>query len=56
MIARPTAFVEAMKHRRGEQYSAFVNSYNEEPAPGLRINTIKLDMDKVAVVMPERTE
>ncbi|MGZ9582930.1 RsmB/NOP family class I SAM-dependent RNA methyltransferase [Paenibacillus marinisediminis] len=56
MIALPTAFVEAMKYRMGEHYSAFINSYNEEPASGLRINTIKLDMDKLAVLMPELTE
>ena len=42
MRTLPTAFVEAMKKRLEDQYPVFMDSYDEEPAAGLRLNTLKI--------------
>lgn len=46
MRTLPTAFVEAMKKRLADEYSAFMNSYDEESVSGLRINTLKMTLDE----------
>ncbi len=40
----PESFMERMKNILGDGYNSFISSYNEEKQPGLRINTLKLDI------------
>ncbi|MGL5435413.1 MAG: RsmF rRNA methyltransferase first C-terminal domain-containing protein [Lachnospiraceae bacterium] len=39
----PEAFLDNMKQLLGEEYDAWLASYDEEPVPGLRINLTKCD-------------
>lgn len=48
----PTAFVNAMKQRLGEEFEAFMKSYEEIVRAGIRINTIKTQIDKVIAHLP----
>lgn len=45
MRTLPTAFVEAMKKRLADEYSAFMDSYEEEPVAGIRINPLRITTD-----------
>lgn len=40
----PESFMERMKNILGDGYNSFIVSYNEEKQPGLRINTLKLNI------------
>ncbi|MCI9080164.1 MAG: RNA methyltransferase [Lachnospiraceae bacterium] len=40
----PESFIERMKIILGNGYNSFISSYNEEKQPGLRINTLKLNI------------
>lgn len=41
----PESFIERMKNLLGDGFNSFISSYNEEKQPGLRINTLKLDIE-----------
>ena len=43
MIQLPDKFVEMMKGLLGDEYDAFLKSYEEDRALGLRINPLKAD-------------
>ncbi len=46
----PESFMKRMKNILGDGYNSFISSYNEDKQPGLRINTLKLnikDKDKL---------
>jgi len=40
----PESFMKRMKNLLGDGYNSFISSYNEEKQPGLRINTLKLNI------------
>ena len=44
MIELPEAFINKMEELLGEQYSGFIESYNERANQGLTVNTLKIDI------------
>jgi NOL1/NOP2/sun family putative RNA methylase len=48
----PKAYLESMEHRLGDEYDAFIASYNDPPTVGLRVNTLKLPPDHFASLSP----
>jgi len=43
----PTLFLERMKGMLGEEYEAFMASYDQERYQAFRVNTLKADRDKL---------
>lgn len=48
----PIQFLERMKKMLGEEYEEFLASYEQERAYGMRINTLKLDVDSALKLLP----
>lgn len=48
----PSAFLARMKDMLGEEYSAFLNSYDSQRKFGLRVNTLKLSSQEFAEIAP----
>lgn len=53
IITLPEAFQEKMKKLLGEEYEAFVQSYENERVQGLRFNTLKADIKEALEQIPE---
>lgn len=52
MINLPAAFTERMKQMLGEEYEAFIASYEKERSQGLRVNGLKADPAEFARTAP----
>ncbi|WP_028546431.1 RsmB/NOP family class I SAM-dependent RNA methyltransferase [Paenibacillus taiwanensis] len=52
MKALPTAFLGAMSSRLGEEYPSFMDSYHHAPYAGLRVNTLKMEVDQFKKLFP----
>ncbi len=52
MIDLPEKFIKRMQERLGKDYPAFLASYREDPAKGLRINTLKLSKEEFFAIAP----
>jgi len=48
----PHDFLEKMKSLLGKDFEAFVRSYEEERAQGLRVNPLKISVDRFAEISP----
>lgn len=48
----PSAFLARMKDMLGEEYSAFLDSYDSPRKFGLRVNTLKLSAQEFAETAP----
>ncbi len=48
----PPAFLERMKKYLGDDYAAFLASYDQPPNIGLRINTLKISPETFAAISP----
>ena len=48
----PSAFLTRMKDMLGEEYPAFLNSYDSPRKFGLRVNTLKLSSQEFAEIAP----
>lgn len=53
MIKLPEAFQKKMKRLLGEEYEAFVQSYENERVQGLRFNTLKTDIEEALTQVPQ---
>ena len=42
----PEAFLKEMEQLLGDEYEAYIKSYEEEWKPGLRVNTLKLSPEE----------
>ena len=40
----PESFMKRMKNILGDGYNSFISSYNEDKQPGMRINTLNLNI------------
>ena len=49
----PIKFLEKMKNVLGDEYEAFIKSYDESKKSALRINTLKGDCEKLFSVLGE---
>ncbi|MCY9515061.1 RsmB/NOP family class I SAM-dependent RNA methyltransferase [Paenibacillus apiarius] len=52
MKSLPTAFVQTMQKRLGEQFEEFMKSYSQEPHAGIRANGLKLDAAALQNIVP----
>lgn len=52
MIDLPEAFKERMKAQLGEEYQAFINSYNLPARRGIRVNTLKISVEEFKKISP----
>ncbi|MCM3340350.1 RsmB/NOP family class I SAM-dependent RNA methyltransferase [Paenibacillus sp. MER TA 81-3] len=52
MKSLPTAFVQTMQKRLGEQFDEFMKSYNQESYAGIRANGLKLDAASLQNIVP----
>ncbi|MCG7406068.1 RsmF rRNA methyltransferase first C-terminal domain-containing protein [Paenibacillus sp. ACRRX] len=52
MKVLPTAFLDAMSSRLGDEYQSFINSYHHAPYAGLRVNTIKMEVAQFKELFP----
>jgi NOL1/NOP2/sun family putative RNA methylase len=50
--ALPKAYLESMRHLLVEEYSSFYESYNQPPLNGLRVNTLKITIDRFKQISP----
>ena len=48
----PAAFLERMAHLLGDEYAAFLASYNATPSLGLRVNTLKIAPEVFRQIAP----
>ena len=48
----PEDFLERMKQRLGERFPAFLRSYGQQPARGLRVNTLKITRAEFEKISP----
>ena len=48
----PAAFLARMQALLGEEYGAFLATYEEAPRTGLRVNTLKLSPERLAGLLP----
>ncbi len=51
-VKLPEAFLNRMRDMLNEDYEAFVRSYDEERAYGLRVNPLKCDKERFTEIMP----
>lgn len=56
MTALPEKFKARMKQQLGSEYEAFIASYCEPPVRGIRVNTLKVSVEKLRELIPWRTE
>lgn len=52
MIQLPQEFIDRMKKRLGKDFPAFFKSYEEPPAKGLRVNTLKISVEEFLKISP----
>jgi len=52
----PPAYLERMAHLLGDEYKAFLASYNDSPCTGLRVNTLKLSAERFLTITPFHLE
>ena len=52
----PIDFINRMKTKLGEEYEAFLRSYEEERAYGLRYNPLKISRENFEKVVPAITD
>ena len=45
----PEAFLKEMKQLLGDEYEAYIKSYEEAWKPGLRVNTLKITPEEFKV-------
>ena len=48
----PRLFVEEMKYELGEEFPAFIDSFRRQCCRGLRVNTLKIDVDAFLKISP----
>ena len=48
----PIEFLEQMKNMLGEEYEAFLASYDKERTYGLRLNTLKGNVEEILAKLP----
>ena len=48
----PEAFLKEMEQLLGDEYEAYIKSYEEEWKPGLRVNTLKLSPEEFLEFSP----
>ena len=48
----PQAFINRMKERLGEKFPAFLQSYENPPYKGLRVNTLKISKEEFLKISP----
>jgi len=48
----PEAFLSRMQTQLGDEFTAFLASYDQPPSIGLRVNTLKLSPEQFAVLAP----
>ncbi len=53
MVRLPEKFLQRMQQRLGEQYPAFLASYERPPLKGLRVNTLKISAEEFCALAPE---
>ena len=52
MIDLPEKFKERMKAQLGENYGAFISSYDRQPYKAIRVNTLKISVEKFKEISP----
>ncbi|MEW9124180.1 MAG: RsmF rRNA methyltransferase first C-terminal domain-containing protein [Thermotaleaceae bacterium] len=52
MIKLPADFIKKMKALMGDEYDEFYQSYEEKKIPGLRINTLKIEIEDFQKISP----
>lgn len=52
----PPAFLEHMARLLGDEFDAFLASYNDPPVMGLRVNTLKLSAERFLTITPFQLE
>lgn len=52
----PQLFAEEMKYELGEEFPAFIASFEQPCCHGLRVNTLKIDVDEFIKISPFSTE
>jgi NOL1/NOP2/sun family putative RNA methylase len=52
MSSLPADFIEKMKELLGDEFNAFMNSYDQPRTLGLRANTLKINIDDFIKLMP----
>ena len=52
MAKLPEQFLDRMKEQLGDEYEAFLASYEKESYAGLRVNTGKLTVEKFQTLVP----
>ena len=52
MIKLPVEFENRMKEMLGKEYSDFADSYTENKKVGIRVNTLKMDVEKFCEAFP----
>ena len=52
MAKLPEQFLDRMKEQLGDEYGAFLASYEKESYAGLRVNTGKLTVEKFQTLVP----
>ena len=56
MIKLPEEFLETMKEMLGDEYQAFLDSYEEPRKYGLRVNTLKISPEEFQKLAPFHLE
>lgn len=51
-VQLPHMFTERMKRLLGEQFESFMQSYEQSPHAGLRVNTLKISMEQFKEIAP----
>ena len=51
-IALPPAYLERMQHLLGDEFQAFLQSYQQPPSSGLRVNTLKISPGTFQALSP----
>ncbi|MCL6604313.1 MAG: RsmB/NOP family class I SAM-dependent RNA methyltransferase [Paenibacillus sp.] len=55
-VQLPSSFMERMKELLGTEYEQFANSYNEIPYGGIRVNTLKITVERLREISPFQLE
>lgn len=48
----PGIYIENMKSLLGNEYEQYLDSFNDEPRAGLRVNTLKINLEKFEKIFP----
>src|SRR5690554_820956 len=52
MLELPQEFIDRMERHLGNEFPAFLKSYNQPRTHGLRVNTLKIGIDKFKKISP----